>query len=292
MGSPTTPCATTCRLAGLHPTAVLGATLKEVIARAGIDAGDVEQVVGGCVTQAGEQGNNITRYTWLAEPPARPRRLHDRRLPVRLGPAGQPLHRGPDHHRRHRHRHRLRCRDDERVGLGANVLNGPGVPRPDDWDVDLPDQFVGCRADRHGSWDHAPGRRRARAPVQNNAKRAWDEGRFDREDLRDRGARARRRGQADRRDPHRHPRPGPPRDHRRGPRSLKPVIPDGVHTAGNSSQISDGAAAVLWMSRDKAEALGLRPAPASSPRRWSGPTRTTTSTVPARPRRRCSTRRA
>ena len=34
---------------------------------------------------------------------------------------------------------------------------------------------------------------------------------------------------------------------------------DGIHTAGTSSQISDGAAAVLWMSRAKAESMGLRP---------------------------------
>ena len=40
---------------------------------------------------------------------------------------------------------------------------------------------------------------------------------------------------------------------------LRPVIPDGIHTAGNSSQISDGAAAVLLMSRERAEAEGLRP---------------------------------
>ena len=40
---------------------------------------------------------------------------------------------------------------------------------------------------------------------------------------------------------------------------LKPVLPDGIHTAGTSSQISDGAAAVLWMSEERARALGLRP---------------------------------
>jgi acetyl-CoA C-acetyltransferase len=40
---------------------------------------------------------------------------------------------------------------------------------------------------------------------------------------------------------------------------LKPVLAGGMHTAGTSSQISDGAAAVLWMSREKAESLGLRP---------------------------------
>jgi acetyl-CoA acetyltransferase family protein len=42
--------------------------------------------------------------------------------------------------------------------------------------------------------------------------------------------------------------------------TLKPVFkPDGKITAGNSSQISDGAAAVLLMSREKADQLGLRP---------------------------------
>ena len=37
------------------------------------------------------------------------------------------------------------------------------------------------------------------------------------------------------------------------------MLPDGIHTAGNSSQISDGAAAVLWMSEERARAAGLRP---------------------------------
>jgi len=41
--------------------------------------------------------------------------------------------------------------------------------------------------------------------------------------------------------------------------ALTPVAPGGIHTAGSSSQISDGAAAVLWMSRERAESAGLRP---------------------------------
>ncbi len=40
---------------------------------------------------------------------------------------------------------------------------------------------------------------------------------------------------------------------------LREAVPGLMHTAGNSSQISDGAAAVLWMSEDKAKALGLKP---------------------------------
>ena len=38
---------------------------------------------------------------------------------------------------------------------------------------------------------------------------------------------------------------------------MKPVVDGGLHTAGTSSQISDGAAAVLWMSKERAKAEGL-----------------------------------
>ena len=41
--------------------------------------------------------------------------------------------------------------------------------------------------------------------------------------------------------------------------ALKTMLPDGIHTAGNSSQISDGAAACLVMSRAKADQLGIKP---------------------------------
>src|ERR1700722_11121172 len=52
-------------LSGLHATELLGATQKALVEKAGIDPGDVEQIVGGCVTEYGEQSNNITRVGWL-----------------------------------------------------------------------------------------------------------------------------------------------------------------------------------------------------------------------------------
>ena len=52
---------------------------------------------------------------------------------------------------------------------------------------------------------------------------------------------------------------GPRETTAEGLAALKPVLADGMHTAGNSSQISDGAAAVLWMSEDRARAEGLKP---------------------------------
>ena len=52
-------------LSGLRAADILGATQVEVVKRAGIDPLSVGQVVGGCVTQAGEQGFNVTRTSWL-----------------------------------------------------------------------------------------------------------------------------------------------------------------------------------------------------------------------------------
>ena len=47
------------------PTELLGAVQKALVDKAGIEAGEVEQVIGGCVTQYGEQSNNISRVAWL-----------------------------------------------------------------------------------------------------------------------------------------------------------------------------------------------------------------------------------
>ncbi|MFC7505460.1 steroid 3-ketoacyl-CoA thiolase, partial [Nocardioides sp. GCM10030258] len=52
-------------LAGLHPAQTLGFIQAEVLRRAGVDPALVEQVIGGCVTQAGEQSNGMVRRAWL-----------------------------------------------------------------------------------------------------------------------------------------------------------------------------------------------------------------------------------
>ena len=70
-------------LSGLHATELLGAVQKALVDRAGIDAADVEQLIGGCVTQYGEQSNNITRVAWLTAGATRRGGRHHRRLPVR-----------------------------------------------------------------------------------------------------------------------------------------------------------------------------------------------------------------
>src|SRR4051812_49528329 len=56
-------------LSGLHATELLGAVQKAVVEKAGIDAGDVEQLIGGGGTQVGGQANNNTPGGWLTAGP-------------------------------------------------------------------------------------------------------------------------------------------------------------------------------------------------------------------------------
>src|SRR5438105_12773277 len=53
------------QFSGWHPFEMLSFALKTLIARAGIDAAEVEDVIGGCVGQVGEQALNVSRNAWL-----------------------------------------------------------------------------------------------------------------------------------------------------------------------------------------------------------------------------------
>src|SRR6476646_8200328 len=52
-------------LAGVHPGALLGHAMTSVLERSGLDPALVEAVIGGCVTQSGEQSNDMVRRAWL-----------------------------------------------------------------------------------------------------------------------------------------------------------------------------------------------------------------------------------
>jgi acetyl-CoA C-acetyltransferase len=146
-----------------------------------------------------------------------------------------------------------------RIGLGANVGTGIGSPRPQSWAIDMPSQYGAAEriATRRGFTREQVDAFGLRS--QQNAARAWADGRFDREVV---------------------PVKAPVLDAEGNPTgdsrvvdtdgglretslealaALKPVLPDGLHTAGTSSQISDGAAAVLLVDEARARELGLRP---------------------------------
>ena len=280
-------------LSGPRSTDLLGAAQVELVKRAGIDPASVEQIVGGCVTQVGEQGFNVTRTAWLSQSLPYEIGGHHHRLPVRLVAAGQQLREQP--HRGGRHRRGIGCGVEamSRVGRAGPSVAGAGKAIPVDLPYDMPDQFTAAEriAKKYGITRAR--RRRARPRLAAEGRVAVAEDRFAREIVPveapivgEEGPMGRALGrkivvtQG----------PGSRETTAEGLAKLKPVLPDGMHTAGNSSQISDGVAAVLWMSEERAKAEGLRPGPASWPRRWSARTPTTTSTAPSRRRPRCSRR--
>jgi len=245
-------------LAGLKPQAVLAAALTGLIDRSGIDPAAVEQVFAGCVTQAGEQGGHIGRHAWLYA--GLPYRTGVTTIDAQCGSSQQAVHLVAALIQAGVLDVGVACGVEvmSRAPLGSNVL--PADPRPDDWDLDLPDQFTAAEriARRRGLTRERLDRFGARS--QRLAAQAWAQGRFDREVVAVTAPVLDREGAPT----------GETRviDRDQGLREttveglagLRPVMgEDGMHTAGTSSQISDGAAAVLLMSEEAAARHGLRP---------------------------------
>ena len=80
-------------LSGVHPQELLAQTLNRLAERTGIDPADVDDVVAGCVSQAGEQGANIARNAVLAAGWPEEVTGDDRQPLLRLRPAGDQLRR-------------------------------------------------------------------------------------------------------------------------------------------------------------------------------------------------------
>ena len=246
-------------LSGLHAAEILGAAQRGILDRSGIDPELVEQVIGGCVTQAGAQSNNITRTAWLHA--GLPWQVGATTIDCQCGSAQQANHLIAGLIATDAIDIGIACGIEamSQVPLGANVGENAGPRRPADWDIDMPNQFEAAEriARRRGI---------TRADVealgvrsQARAKQAWDEGRFDREVLQVTAPVVDKEGHLT----------GETRVVTRdqGLRDttaeslakLKPVLEGGIHTAGTSSQISDGAAAVMLMDESRARTLGLKP---------------------------------
>ena len=247
-------------LSGVHAAELLAKSYQGLVERAGLDYADIEQVYSGCVTQAGEQSNNIARNAWLSmgkgystgctsvdtQCGSAQAANHLVQALIAAGQIDIGIAAGVE--------------AMSRVGLGANAYNGPGFFQTADWPWDsTPDQFQAVER-------IVKNRGLTREDVdafacesQRRAKVAWEEGRFDSQII---AVEAPVLGED-----------GQPTGEMRtvtkdqGLRDttmetlagLNPVAEGGVHTPGNSSQISDGSAAVLWMSADEARARGLKP---------------------------------
>jgi acetyl-CoA acyltransferase len=237
-----------------HPNDLLGKCFTEVIERAGIEPGLVDDVIGGCVQQFGEQMFNVTRNAWLQAglPIETPATTVDRQC----GSAQQAVNFGAA----------LIAAGVHDVVIGGGVEHMGHVPMGVGfkWVGDVGSPWPPAMLERYNlvpqgisaemiadKWEIARSEMDELAVRSHQrAARATEEGRFERETVpfqvngdtyvADQGIR--------------------PDSNLEALAALKPAFkPDGKVTAGNASQISDGAAAVLLMSAAKARELGLTP---------------------------------
>src|ERR671914_148110 len=237
-----------------HPNELLGKTYTEVIDRAGIDASEVEDVVTGCVQQYGEQMFNVGRNAWLQAglPIETPATTVDRQC----GSAQQAVNFAAA----------MIASGVHDVAIGGGVEHMGHISFADSIEVQKEHGFAfspqlmerynlvpqGISAEMIADKWEIPRSELDEIGLRSHqlAAKATEEGRFEREIVpmqvngdtyvTDQGIR--------------------PETTLEKLAELKPAFKeDGKITAGNSSQISDGAAAVLLMERGKAESLGLKP---------------------------------
>ncbi|MFM1752558.1 MAG: hypothetical protein RL119_1520, partial [Actinomycetota bacterium] len=251
-------------LSSLHPADLLGVVQKALIERTGIDPALVEQVVSGTVSQVGAQSFNIGRTAWLSA--GLPMTTACTTVDTQCGSSQQAtglaaslvasgvvdiamacgvesMSRVP-----------IGSNSDKRLGLGTPVSKSyfehyefttqfEGAERiADKWNITRAD------TDAFG------------LASQERAARAWAEGRFDGQYVEVQAPDLDEEGKPTgtfhtvKRDE------GMRETTLEKLQTLKPVAREnGVHTAGNSSQISDGAGAILMMTLEKANELGLKP---------------------------------
>ena len=242
-----------------HPVDLLAEVLKAVVERNNLDPALIEDVIAGCVMQTGEQSVNVARNAALAAgfPESVPGTTIDRQC----GSSQQAAHFAAQGVIAGVYDVAIAAGVESmtRVPMGVTMQQGPGIPfgpkMIERYENGLVPQGLSAEmiAEKWGlSREQLDG-----YAVDSHARalRATEEGRFENEILpieittedgtvelmtRDEGIR--------------------PTTTLEVLAGLKPAFkPDGVVTAGNSSQITDGAAAVLIMSEEKANELGLRP---------------------------------
>ena len=139
-------------LSGLHPAELLATVQVDVVRRAGVDPGEVDQIVAGCVTQAGEQASNVARNAWLSA--GLPYQVAATTVDCQSGSAQQANHLVSSMIGVGAIEVGIACGIESmsRVGLGANVYGGPGVPRPAHFPWEMPDPFGAAEriAERRG----------------------------------------------------------------------------------------------------------------------------------------------
>jgi len=260
-------------LSTLHPSDLLGLVQKAVIDRTGIDPALVEQVVGGNVSQVGAQSFNVTRTAWLSA--GLPLTTACTTVDTQCGSSQQATGLAASLVASGVVDMAMACGVESMstVPIGSNSNAWVKDPKTKEFKslgkavsksyfehYEFTSQFEGAEriADK---WDITREDTDAFGLLsQQRAARAWAEGRFDGQyieviapDLDEEGKPTGTTHVVARDE-------GIRETTIEKLKTLNPVAREnGVHTAGNSSQISDGAAAILMMTAEKAAALGLQP---------------------------------
>ncbi len=251
-------------LSSVHPAELLGLVQSALFERTGVDPAEVDQVVGGCVSQVGEQSFNIARTAWLAA--GLPLEVAATTIDTQCGSSQQATNLATALVGSGVADVAVACGVESMsripIGSNSNKKLGLGVPIPRTYfgRYEFTSQFEGAEriADKWGVTRADCDEFGLRS--QQLAAQAWAEDRFAGQYI---------------------PVTAPDLDEERNPletthgvdrdeglrettleklATLKPVArEDGVHTAGSASQISDGAAGLLLMTAEKAAALGLTP---------------------------------
>jgi acetyl-CoA C-acetyltransferase len=240
-------------LSQIHPATLLGAVQRAALEVAGVDPASVGQVIGGCVAQVGEQSFNLTRTAWLAE--GLPESVAASTVDAQCGSSQQALTLAAALVGAGVVDLALACGVESmsRIPIGSNFRKdfdlGRPVPKSYLKRYEFLNQYQAAEriAEKWGvTREQADG---LGLSSQQRAAAAWADGRFDGQIVpvtdpegtvvtRDEGLRE---------------------TSAEALAALKAVVPDGVHTAGSASQISDGASAVLVASERRAAELNLEP---------------------------------
>ena len=242
----------------VHPNELLGIVQKEAVSRAGIEPTRVGNVIAGCVQQIGEQSLNIGRNAWLQAG-----------LPIEVPATTVDLQCGSSQHAVNLGSGLVASgANDVVLACGVEHMGhipfGIGLMHPDETGVPFPPQLLeryqlvpqGISSEMIAEQWEIPRSELDEIGLRShrNAARATEEGRFEREIV---PVQVKADGSVETVTTDQGIRPDTSLE---ALAALKPAFKeDGVTTAGNSSQISDGAAAVLLMAREKADELGVKP---------------------------------
>lgn len=252
-------------LGWVHPTDTLGPIMMKMLERSGVDSAEVDQVVGGCINKLGAQGMNVARTAWLSHGGAETTPCIT--IDSQCGSSQEAVHLATSMLRAGMADCMIACGVENmtRLPVGADAVGlrkelGKPVSRTYFDHFEFTSQFEGAERMAEKYQVTRADSDAFGLQSQERAKVAVDGGYFESQiipleiPIFDEEGNRTEETQVFAKDEI-------PRDTSlEALADLKPVArEDGIHTAGTSSQIADGASAILMMTASKAEALGVKP---------------------------------